>query len=190
LRLGLKQFWHDVLHRRYRFRQFAGAVFLIGLVISASHSQPAPFWAGTSLGLLGLLVRLWAAGHVYKSKELATHGPYAFVRHPQYLGNSLIAVGLPLASGYPWAIGIWILLFWLLYVPAISREDDKLRRRFQKSWEKWAGETPALVPIRWPRANPGLHLADWFLWQAVRNGEPVWTLSVAAAFVLVFLQLP
>jgi protein-S-isoprenylcysteine O-methyltransferase Ste14 len=155
----------------------------------ASPPQSALFWVGAGSGTVGLLVRLWAAGHVRKSRKLATHGPYAFVRHPQYLGNTLLAVGLSLASGYPWAIGLWCVLFWLLYVPAIKREDDKLRRRFGQSWEKWADRTPAVLPVRRPSSNPGLHLEDWSFWQAIRNGEPAWlALSVGALLYLYILR--
>lgn len=164
-------------------------VFAVCLVLLASPTRPL-FYVGAGLVCLGALVRLWAAGHVWKSKELATHGPYAVVRHPQYLGNTLLAVGLCLASGHWWAVAVWALILWLLYLPAIGREDEKLKRHFGEAWEKWAQKPPALLPIGWPHSNRGLHLADWSLWQSVRNGEPVWTLSVAGAFVLVFLQLP
>jgi protein-S-isoprenylcysteine O-methyltransferase Ste14 len=191
LKLGLKQFSNDLRHRRYRFRQFVGIAFLVLLVLFPS---PGPvrrlFYAGAALTCLGALVRLWAAGHVHKSKELARHGPYAFVRHPQYLGNTLLAVGLCLATGHWWAVGVWALILWTLYLPAIRREDEKLGRRFEDAWERWARKTPALIPTGWPQSNPGLHLADWSLVRALSNGEPAWLLSVTAAMVFIWSRLP
>jgi len=131
--LGLRRFVDDVRSKRHRFRQAMGGVFGAFLVVLAR-----PAWWGFIVGVAlvcgGALVRLWAAGHVRKNEVLETHGPYAFVRHPQYLGNCLIAVGWCAACGHPWAVCIWAVLFYLFYVPAIRREDDKLRRRFGEAW--------------------------------------------------------
>jgi len=178
----MRQFGNDLRNRRYRYRQFVGGVFILFLALYASPGAPG-FWVGASLGTLGLLIRLWAAGHVRKNMELATDGPYAFVRHPQYLGNSLIAVGASVASGHPWAIAAWALIFWLFYVPAIRREDAKLNRRFGASWCRWAVRTPAVVPTQWPSPHSELHLGQWSLVKTLRNGEPVWTLGVTTAMV-------
>src|SRR4051812_44106105 len=35
----------------------------------------------------GLFVRSWAAGTLRKRRELATTGPYAWIRHPLYFGS-------------------------------------------------------------------------------------------------------
>ncbi|MBS3761665.1 MAG: isoprenylcysteine carboxylmethyltransferase family protein [Planctomycetes bacterium] len=136
--------------------------------------------------ILGNIVRLWAAGHVRKSKELERHGPYAFVRHPQYLGNSLIAIGLSLAAGLPLAILIWVALFLGFYVPAIRREDAKLHRRFDEDWEKWAARTPAVVPLHGAPDNPGVHAAEWSLLQALKNGEPAWLITIGGSLWLLW----
>jgi len=41
----------------------------------------------------GELLRLWAAGHLEKSREVTTSGPYRFTRHPLYMGSTLIGIG-------------------------------------------------------------------------------------------------
>jgi len=178
---GGRALWAD----GYRFRQLAGGLFLVGLVVIARPAGPG-FGVGLVLCALGEALRLWAAGYVRKSRVLETRGPYAFVRHPQYLGNTLIAVGLSLAAGRPWAILVWAGMFWLLYVPAIAREDAKLRRRFQEQWDEWGPKTPAVVPFRWPSGRSGLRVLEWSLPQSVRNGEPLWIGSVAAALGIIY----
>jgi len=135
------------------------------------------------------LIRLWAAGHVRKNEVLATDGPYAFVRHPQYLGNCLLATGMCLASGRIWAIAIWALVFWLFYVPAIRREDDKLHRRFSDAWEAWSRNTPAVLPVRWPSGRGGFRLRDWSFMQSLRNGEYIWLGLITAGLVTIYLRL-
>ena len=188
MELGLRQCWSDLCRRRYRFRQAVGGVFGVFLIVVA---RPAwwSFAVGSALIVPGVMLRLWAAGHVRKNQDLETHGPYAFVRHPQYLGNCLLAAGFCFASGHFWAVGIWALLFYLFYVPAIRREDDKLRRRFEEPWHKWYEKTPAIVPTHWPETNPGLHLPDWSTLQALRNGEPIWLILILLSLLSIYFRL-
>lgn len=185
MKIGLKQFLKDLRERRYRFRQPLGAAFLLLMLVLAS-----PEWwgliAGSVLCLAGMFWRWWAAGHVRKSKSLATNGPYALVRHPQYLGNSLIAVGTVLASGVLWGLVLWVVLFALTYLSAIKREDHKLRRRFTEEWDEWGAKTPAVLPVRWPNPNRGFHWEAWSFMQAVRNGEPIWTTAVGLLYLVLW----
>ena len=186
--LGVQRMAADLSQRRYRYRQAVGGFFAVALVILAVPS-PQAFYIGAPLVVLGLSVRLWAAGHVHKNEELATTGPYALVRHPQYLGNNLLALGLCIASGVYLAIAVWALLFWLFYVPAIRREDEKLRRRFEDQWVPWAEHTPAVFPR--PRLSLGGGAErNWSLRQAVFNGEPIWFAGMVVALALIYLRIP
>lgn len=185
MKLGLGQLLTDLRERRYRFRQPLGGAFLLLLLVLAR-----PEWwgliAGSFLCALGMFFRWWAAGHVRKSKTLEMKGPYSLVRHPQYLGNSLIALGTVLASGVLWGIIVWAGLFALTYVAAIKREDEKLRRRFTEEWDQWGNKTPAVLPVRWPGPNPGFHWEDWSFMQAVRNGEPLWFTGVGVVYLMLW----
>jgi len=189
MEFGLATLVHDLKHRRYRFRQALGGIMVVFLVILA---QPAPrgLPIGVAVCILGEMVRLWAAGYVRKSRVLETRGPYAFVRHPQYLGNTLHAVGLCLASGHPWAISVWPVFFLLFYMSAIRREDGKLENRFGDDWRAWREVTPAVIPRRWPGRKAWGHLREWSLLQSIRNGEPLWVMGISAALVLMYLGLP
>ncbi len=173
MEIGLKRFWSDLRGRRHRFRQAVGAMFFAFLACLADPTARG-LAVGAVLVVAGVLVRSWAAGHVRKDKVLETHGPYAFVRHPQYLGNMLLALGLCTASGLPWSFAVWAAVWVLFYVPAVGREDRRLLNRFGDQWTEWRAKTPAIVPLRWPRPNPGLHLRDWSVRQWARNGEPIW----------------
>lgn len=187
MELGLRQFWHDVRTRRYRFRQAVGVMFAAFLGVLAEPGWHG-FALGTALCILGLAVRFWASGYIQKNHILETRGPYAFVRHPQYLGNCLVALGLCLAAGYIWAVVVWAVILCLFYLPAIKYEDYKLRRRFRDSWKKWGDKTPAIVPVHWPSGNPGLHVLDWSFRQSLRNGEPIWMTFVLLGLLSIFLR--
>src|SRR5216683_430178 len=59
---------------------------------------------GSSLLLGGLIagvgeaLRIWAAGHLNKSREVTSSGPYRWLAHPLYIGSSIIGAGLAVAS--------------------------------------------------------------------------------------------
>ncbi len=183
---SLSEFLHDLQHRRYRFRQIWGAAFAIFLVFIAEPT----FWlfvTGAVLCGLGEAIRVWAAGYIRKSQKLETRGPYGYVRHPQYSGNALIALGVALASGHLWAIPVWVLFFLVFYRAAILREDDKLHRRFGEDWEEWKSRTHALVPTRLRSAGGGVRLADWSLRRCFSNGEPAWLLLIALGLAAIHI---
>ena len=77
-------------------RRVAVFGFVLALALLSSPT-PLSVAAGALLLIAGEAVRLWAAGHLRKSVELVTVGPYRHVRHPLYLGRLLILTGLFLA---------------------------------------------------------------------------------------------
>ena len=174
--LGLGKLAHDLVHRRYRFRQFVGVGFLFVLT---AFGRPAELGSagrtmllvGAVFALLGMLVRLWASGHVKKDKVLTTTGPYGYVRHPLYVGNHLITLGFCLASGLWWSFAAWAVIALFFYPGTIAHEDEVLRRLFGESWERWRAVTRALIPRLSPY-QPGA-TGEWSLAQSWHNGEPI-----------------
>ena len=94
---GFARVLHNLVHRRRRYRQAVG-IALAFLFTFAGTPEPLTLSCGAAVTGLGMLVRLWASGHVMKNEVLATTGPYGYVRHPLYVGNLLICIGLCLAS--------------------------------------------------------------------------------------------
>ncbi|MDH4255479.1 MAG: hypothetical protein OEX13_13260, partial [Gammaproteobacteria bacterium] len=94
---------HVIRELRYHeaSRQILGMLLA---VLFAWVAQPveALYWVGAALFALGTAVRLWASGVIAKNKQLATSGPYVYVRHPLYVGNILILYGFVAASGLWW----------------------------------------------------------------------------------------
>lgn len=174
--LGLQKLGHDLVHRRYRFRQVVGIGFLFVLTFLGRPAELGSagrtlFLLGCVAVLLGMLVRLWASGHVKKDKVLATTGPYGYVRHPLYVGNHLITLGFCLASGLWWSFVAWAVIALFFYPGTIAHEDEVLHRLFGKTWERWRAVTRALIPRITPyqRSAKG----EWSLAQSWHNGEPL-----------------
>jgi len=141
------------------------------------------------LGLLPALcgagVRLWAAGHIEKTRALATGGPYAHTRNPLYLGSVLMALGLAVASASPWCVAL-VVLYLAAFYPAVMREEAAfLRSRFPAEYQAWA----AAVPVFVPRLAPGGPRATRFSWARVRaNREWRALAGLSAAVALLFLR--
>jgi protein-S-isoprenylcysteine O-methyltransferase Ste14 len=183
--LGLERFLHDIRYHRERFRQFTGVSFVM-LVSLAGKPKEMLFVAGVALVFLGIAVRLWASGHIKKHKALATDGPYAYVRHPLYVGNIAVGFGFALASGLWWSLPLLIGILFAFYPHAIRREDEELHRRFRAEWEQWRKETRALIPRLTPYQPT--QRGSWSFWQSLReNGEPI--IALFPLFWLYFLTL-
>ena len=60
--------------------------FALVFVYFATPS-PLTFVIGLPLILMGVFIRCWAAGHLQRNRQLATSGPYAYVRDSLYLGR-------------------------------------------------------------------------------------------------------
>lgn len=162
-----------VLKLRYHesSRQWFAVLFVL-LVSLLGETTQGLFIAGTVIAAVGAAIRLWASGHVKKNKVLATDGPYAYVRHPLYVGNILLLVGFSIASNLWWSYVLMVALLWFYYPPAIAYEDNKLKTLFGEQWENWRQNTHALIPSFSNRA--GSTSGDWSFRQSLmQNGEPV-----------------
>ena len=185
MRFGSERLLNDIRYHRERFRQFIGFCFVI-LVSLAGRPKESLFYAGIPLILVGIAIRLWASGHVKKNKALATEGPYAFVRHPQYVGNITLGFGFALSSGLWWSFPLFLGIVLLFYPHAIHHEDKKLHEAFGEDWEKWSARTRALVPRLRPYQQ--VRGAGWSFMQSLRkNGEPI--IDLLLLFWLYILSL-
>lgn len=63
-------------------------------------------------------------------RTVATRGPYAWVRHPGYLGAVLFELAIPLFLNSPWALNIGIFNA-LLFVVRTALEDRTLHEELE-----------------------------------------------------------
>jgi hypothetical protein len=80
-----------------------------------------------------------------QDEVLVQSGPFAFVRHPLYLGNILLALGLGAAA--PVAGWIFIFAATILFSTALARyEDQGLSERHGSAYDAYRRSVPSLVP--------------------------------------------
>jgi protein-S-isoprenylcysteine O-methyltransferase Ste14 len=118
----------------------------------------APTWRsmaiGTAVALMGEALRLWAAGHLEKSKEVTRSGPYRYTRHPLYLGSTLLGVGLAVASNRVEVMVLVALYLATTLTAARRSEEAHLREKFGDAYDAYAEKRAAPMdrPFSWARA--------------------------------------
>ncbi len=111
---------------------------LYGVVILRATFHPGPFWIGLTLLILGEFLRLWAAGHLSKNREVTVHGPYAYVKNPLYIGTLFVAVGFCAMASQWWGLAVVLIAFFFYYAPfKTRREASRLRRLYGETWDAY-----------------------------------------------------
>lgn len=105
---------------------------------------------GIVLVLSGFLFRISARGYKEEKssqgRNLVTDGPYAAVRNPMYFGTLLIGTGVIFTLLQLWVIFPFIIIFLLIYIPQIKKEEALLLKTFKKEYEAYSQSTPRCFP--------------------------------------------
>jgi protein-S-isoprenylcysteine O-methyltransferase Ste14 len=107
-----------------------------------------PTWsllaAGTAVALAGEGIRVWAAGHLEKSREVTRSGPYRWSRHPLYVGSAFLGVGVAIAGNSAVAAAAIVLYLVVTMTAAVRTEEAFLRARFGAEYDAYCrGAGPA-----------------------------------------------
>ena len=151
------------------------AAALIALVLSR------PTWATWRAGLIvavaGEAIRLWAAGHLEKSREVTRSGPYRWTRHPLYGGSALMAIGVVIASRSVVVAAVAALYIGMTIPAAIRAEEAFLRRTFGDTYD------------RYRRSSAEPVTRHFSLERAMRNREYRAVLGLLGGFALLALKV-
>jgi len=111
-----------------------------------------------SLSAIGFWIRALAIGTTPKgtsgrntktgqvAEVLNTRGIYSVVRHPLYLGNYLMWIGIVIFTFNFLFIIIVSLAFWLYYERIMFAEERFLEKKFGKAYLDWSLDIPAFIP--------------------------------------------
>jgi protein-S-isoprenylcysteine O-methyltransferase Ste14 len=109
------------------------------------------------LSVLGFIVRAISIGTTPKgtsgrntkeqvAESLNSTGIYSTVRHPLYLGNFLMWIGIVVFTFNIYFVLIVSLAFWLYYERIMFAEERYLERKFGDVYMKWSEGVPAFIP--------------------------------------------
>src|SRR4030042_5681865 len=141
-------------HWLVRWRRYL-PLMLMGIMLMAMSEYEYPghskwldhLWEAFCLFIcfLGLSIRIFTIGHTPKgtsgrnimrqvANTLNTTGSYSVVRHPLYLGNFIIGLGIALFAHLWWSTLIYVLAFWLYYERIIFAEEEYLKHKFERAF--------------------------------------------------------
>ena len=92
---------------------------------------------------------------LYKAQRagrLATTGPYARIRHPQYVGFVLILTGFLVQWPTILTLAMYPVLVWM-YLRLARSEEAEARERFGAEYDAWASRVPAYLPTSRPESG-------------------------------------
>jgi len=159
-----------------RWRVTLGFVFA-AIVLWLAAPTPRSLMIGAAIAVIGESIRIWAAGHLEKSKEVTQSGPYRYTRHPLYLGSSLIGIGIAAASNNLLVAAIVIAYLALTLTAAMRSEEAHLREKFGDAYDAYAER----------RAEPMIRQFNWS--RAVGNREHHTIAGLLTGFALLALKL-
>ena len=163
---------------------FAFAVLYLWL----AHPKWWSILAGAVIVAPGLWLRALAAGHVRKSAEITTSGPYAYTRNPLYFGSLIVTAGFGLAARNWWLVLAMAMFFLLIYYPVIYWEEKYLYANFPE-FAAYAAQVPRLFP-RWPPGDAAAAAFSRELYMKHREYNAlVGSAAMLGALIIKFLWL-
>lgn len=163
-------------NRLFRWRSYVPLLFLLPVLLATRHfsyfgdSHSLDYaWEALclSVSFLGVAVRCLVVGYApartsgrNTSSQIAdtlnSTGLYSLVRHPLYVGNLLMWLGVALFL-HDWRIVLLTLTtYWLYYERIVLAEEAFLREQFGAAYEEWAARVPAFIPRRLTWEQPPL----------------------------------
>lgn len=136
-----------------RYRVALGGV-MAAITLWLARPTPQSLLLGAVVAALGAGLRVWAAGHVEKSREVTSSGPYRYLRHPLYAGSTLVGTGVAVAAWHPW-LGLAIVGYLVTTLAAAMRaEEAHLREKFGEAYDRYAARKAPLSTraFSWERA--------------------------------------
>jgi protein-S-isoprenylcysteine O-methyltransferase Ste14 len=114
-------------------------------------------YSAIALSMAGFLIRMRAIGTTPRgtsgrntneqvAESLNTKGIYSTVRHPLYLGNYLMWLGIMIFTFNAWFVLAVSLAFWIYYERIMYAEERFLEKKFGQVYLSWASTVPAFIP--------------------------------------------
>jgi protein-S-isoprenylcysteine O-methyltransferase Ste14 len=150
----------------FRYRgQLPVILFLVAIPViwrTSSRGYDADLLRGINITAIiisfaGLIIRAIAIGTTPEgtsgrntkgqvAESLNTTGIYSCLRHPLYLGNFLMWIGIVIFTYSPVFTFFIALAFWLYYERIMFAEERFLEKKFGDTYMNWSVKVPAFLP--------------------------------------------
>lgn len=167
----------------YRWR---GKLVALPLVVALfctwrENENHLSLWIVTAaLFAVGLGIRLWSQQHIHYRLKISGHvtmtGPYALVRNPIYIGNTIICLALTIGSELLWMLPATFIVCCIVYGLTVKYEELNLPEQFGQPYLDYVQRVPRWLP-RFPKTPAPLTFVNEHLGKSL----------VAEAHTLIFL---
>ncbi|MHB0913875.1 MAG: phosphatase PAP2 family protein [Armatimonadota bacterium] len=135
-----------VFARRYHVL-LSASVPIASLLYTINESEShAVTVLGFALFLAGLALRVWARQH--SARPFPTSGPYALLRHPSFLANTLLAVGVTATCEILWLIPVTAALCAAVYTLAARADEERMLALHGEAYARYMAAVPRWLPRR------------------------------------------
>lgn len=119
-----------------------------GFALYLARPTPRSVLIGGAIALSGELLRIWAAGHLNRWREVARSGPYRLMRHPLYVGSSIMGAGVAVAAQSV-AVAVLVAVYLAVTLTAAVRfEARELAQQFGADYAAYREGRGAAAPAR------------------------------------------
>jgi len=144
------------------------------------------------VAFFGQFIRAYSVGFAAKNTSgrntsvgqvadsLNSTGIYSIVRHPLYLGNFFMWLGIALFTANFWFIIAFLFMYWLYYERIMYAEEEFLREKYGNTYVEWAERTPAIIPSfnKWRKPE-----GTFSLWKVIKQEKS----GILNIFLTIFL---
>ncbi len=156
--------------------------------------QTAEFYKLACLGvcLIGQYIRAHAIGHAAANTSgrnttvgqvadtVNTSGWYSICRHPLYVGNFFMWLGIAGFTQEPWFLVAFVFIYWVYYERIMFAEEIFLIEKYGKEYTNWSAHTPAF----WPKFSQWKKPIYPFSWAKIIRQEKSGLLNL---FLVLFI---
>jgi len=190
----------------FRFRDglfpvFALVTALVSLPPELGSLSGAAAWGllgGALLALAGQALRLAVIGYAYiqrggrnrraYAETLVVRGFFAHSRHPMYVGNLGIVIGLCLAYGSTFSMGVVLPAFVLIYLAMALNEEAFLLGKFPDAYREYMARVPRFW-LRLAGLSESLQEFTYDWRRALRKDYGQVTLTIGGVVLIATLRL-
>ena len=151
------------------------------LVLWLAQPTTRSLLLGGVLAALGEGLRVWAAGHLNKSREVTMSGPYRWLAHPLYVGSSIMGAGLAIASANVVAAVLVTIYLAAGVFAAVRSEEAFLRSAFGERYERYRAASAGVTAT-------GDERRRFSAARALANREHRAAIGLAVAVLLLLLK--
>ena len=142
-----------LIKKIFKFRGFLMIPPIVFIVLCSWH-ETENAWLDFGLGgatfALGLALRIWAQTHIHHrlkmKKILTTTGPYAYVRNPLYIANTIMLAATCMLAELFWFVPVQILYCAIVYTFVVRFEENRLYQKYGSAYLNYAHQVPRWLP--------------------------------------------